>query len=353
MEAILTNFKKPNTRHFYAYKNRGKFIYGLNVDYANIENTIIVPTDDIDKDLQAIDRGLVKPKELIYLNVRAIPMLNIRITISLSLIFTFFYMLSKNKTLTIDGALFVYLLFCGFGVFIASWIVQKSYYFLGQTRARLSTTIYQITSILTISPILVYGLNPGQKGSLFDSLIYLIGATLIVPSLTTILSSINIKNHPGIKEIKYEWRINGRVYGAHPSENENDKPVLYPKGGRGFYPLNPIEYRTLIAYQQVRGDRQKAKQLMTSWHTKPLVIEKVRRLWSLQQFNLPRRLGIFLFRLSASLLCIFLEAIAKQTKFKYLHISVNWLKTQGLYRVFWIYQECEAGLKRLIAMQEI
>lgn len=352
MEASLINFKKPNNRHFYAYQRNGEFKSGLNVDYANIQNTIIVPTDDIDQDLQAIDCGLAKPKELIYFSVRAIPNLNIRITISLALIFTFLSLLSKNKTMSLDGTFFVYLIFCGFGVYIASWIVQKLYYFVGETRANVSSTIFGITSILTISPTLLYGLNLGMKWSLFDSLMYLIFSVFVIPGLTTFLSSINIKNHPGVKEIKYEWQINGRVYSAHSSENANDKPVLYPKGGRGLYPLNPIEYRTLIAYQQARGNRQKAKELMTSWHTKPLVTEKVRRLWSLRQFNLPRRAGIFLFRISASSLGILLEAIAKQTKVEYLYISVNWLKVQGINRVFWIYQECESGLKRLIALQE-
>jgi hypothetical protein len=350
MEEALINFKKPNNRHFYAYQRGGEFISGLNVDYANIENTIIVPTDDIDKDLKAIDGGLAKPKELIYFYVRAIPMLTTRITINLSLMSAFLDMIYKKKSLTFPAALFLYLIAFGLFVFAASWIVQKSYYFVGETRARLSSTVFTITLLVTLLPICVYGLNLGQKWSLFDSFTYLIFSVIAVPTLITFLTSINIKNHPGIKEIKYEWQINGRVYGAHSSEKENDKPVLYPKSGRSLYPLNPIEYRTLIAYQQARGNHQKAKELMSSWHTKPLVTEKVRRLWSLQQFNLPRRVGIFLFRIGASLLCIFLGAIAEQTKVKYWYISVKWLKMQGINRVFWIYQECEAGLKRLSAV---
>ncbi|PHM05725.1 hypothetical protein, partial [Nostoc sp. 'Peltigera malacea cyanobiont' DB3992] len=281
MGKTLINFKSPNSRHFYAYERGGKFISGLNVDYVNIVNTIIVPTDDIDKDLKAIDDGLAKPKELIYVYVRAIPMLNTGIAINASLMCAFIDMIYYQKFLTFPLALCVDLIAFSLLVFAASWIVKKFYYFVGKTRARLSSTVFTITLLVTLLPICTYGLKIVQKGSYFYSFIYLIFAVIAVPSLITFLTTRNIKNHPGIQEIKYEWKINGRVYGAHSSENENDQPVLYPKSGRGLYALNPMEYRTLIAYQQARGDacgglrlRQKAKELITSWHTKPLVTEK-------------------------------------------------------------------------------
>ncbi|MEH2162161.1 MAG: hypothetical protein V7K38_14240 [Nostoc sp.] len=354
MKESLINFKSPDIRHFYAYQHGGEFISGLNVDSVNIENTIIVPTDDIDEDLKVIDEGLVKPKELIYFFVRSIPMLNTQITINVSLMCVLIDVIYYKKYLTFLIAFFFDFIAFSLLVFAASWIVKKFYYFIGETRARLSSTVFTITLLVTLLPICSYGLKFVQKWGLFSGLIYSIFSVLAVLSLITFLTNINIKSHPEIKkEIKYEWKINSRVYGTHFSENENDKPVLYPKSGRSFYTLNPIEYRTLVAYQQTRGDRQKAKELMTSWHTKPLVTEKIRRLWSLEQFNLPRRGGIFLFRIGASLLCIFLKPIAEQTKVKYWDISVNWLKMQGINRVFWIYQECEAGLKRLSSMQEI
>mgnify|MGYP005841152963 CR=1 FL=1 len=140
--------------------------------------------------------------------------------------------------------------------------------------------------------------------------------------------------------------------GSREHLNQDNIPVLYPKRARDFYPLSPMEYRTLIAYQKAQGDRKEVRKLLKVWRTQPVVVEEDARLFARQNSNLLRKLGIFLFRITASLLAMFLEIFGKPTNNKVLNALAQWLKIQGINRTFWIYQECEAAKRRLIATED-
>ena len=237
-------------------------------------------------------------------------------------------------------------------IFILIIIIKYIYFLVGITRFRVLPTIFKITLLLTLfsflSILVIYLSNPAYNSKIFEVFIGLLILPIVFPTLTTFLSSINIKNHRRIK-IETEWRVNGRVYGEHL--NQDNIPVLYPKRARDFYPLSPIEYRTLSAYQTAQGDRKKVRQLLKVWRTKPVVVEEDARLFARQNSNLLRRLGIFSFRITVSLLAMFLGLLGKPTNNNLLNASAQWLKIQGINRTFWIYQECEIALKRLVIMQ--
>ncbi|HEY9729192.1 MAG TPA: hypothetical protein V6D50_22295 [Chroococcales cyanobacterium] len=370
--SFSSNHRKPNLRHFYAYKKDGIFQSGLKLDYVRLKNTVMAPREEaeLDEDIRLIRTGVAKRKEVFYLDTRNFPSLTPRIALRLALLLSTFASiaavfsggafdkngLSNNAFLnllifSISNFLTAYLS-CVFLVFVLTGILKVVYRFVGITRFNVLTTIFNVTFLLMLllsSSMLVFFLwNPAFKGNIHGLIIGIIAWSIILPALTTLLSRINIKQHRRIK-VETEWRVKGRVYQEHL--NQDNIPVLYPTRARDFYPLNPLEYRTLIAYREAQGDRKQVRQLLKVWRTKPLVIEDDARLFSLQNSNLLRRLGIFLFRITASLLGRILEFLGKQTKNQVLNGLAQGLKIQGINRTFWIYQECETALERLMVAQ--
>lgn len=367
-----SNHRRPNPRHFYAYRKNGVFQSGLKVDYVRLTNTVIAPREEaeLDEDIKLIRTGVAKCKDLFYLDTRNFTSLTLRIALSLAIIvstllsiaaFVSGEIVEKNgfsnnvflNFLIVYASSFVgSLLYFLFLMFILIVIIKYIYFLVGITRFRVLPTIFNITLLLTLflfsSIWVAYLSNPARNSKVFEFPIGILILPIVFPVLTTFLSSINIKNHRRIK-IETEWRVNGRVYGEHL--NQDNIPVLYPKRARDFYPLSPMEYRTLIAYQTAQGDRKQVRQCLKVWRTKPIVVEEDARLFARQNSNLLRRLGIFLFRITVSLLAIVLELFGKPTKNKFLNVLAQRLKIQGINRTYWIYQECEAALKRLIATQ--
>lgn len=371
---VSSNHRKPNLRHFYAYKKEkdGVFQSGLKIDYVRLTNTVMAPREEaeLDEDIRLIRTGVTKCKEVFYLDTRSFTSLTLRIALNVALIlstlasFAAFFSgeISKNTDLGNDvllKLLFFYIsqflttfVSCAFLGFILTFILKQIYSFIGITRFRVLPTIFNITFLLILLPSLFLlfslSLNSAPKTNMPGLMPGILFGSIVLPALTTFLSSINIKNHPRIK-VETEWRVNRRVYGEHL--NHDNIPVLYPKRARDFYPLGPMEYRTLIAYQTTQGDRKQVKQLLKVWRKKPLVLEEDARLFSLQNSNPFRRLAIFLVRITASLIAMFLELLGKPTNNKALNTLAQWFKIKGLNRTFWIYQECEAALKRLISTQ--
>lgn len=364
-----SNHRKPNLRHFYAYKKDGIFQSGLKLDYVRLTNTVMAPRQEVelDEDIKLIRTGVAKCKDLLYLDTRNLTSLTLRIALSLALIlstvssvvvalfggvpvavglssnvlirFLILYVLNFSQSL---------MAFCLI-VFILTFAIKQVYFLVGITRVRVLRTTFWATFfsvLLTYSAtLLAFLFHQNSLSNITEIIISIPVASSVVAALSTFISSINIKNHPRIK-IETEWQVNGRVYGEHP--NHENIPVLYPKRGRDFYPLEPMEYRTLIAYQTAQGDRKQVKQLLKVWRTKPLVIEDDRGLFSRQNSNLLRRLIILLLRIIASMLAIFLEFLERLINSKTLNALTRWLKIQGVNRVFWIHQECEVALKQLI-----
>ncbi|MFL9458121.1 hypothetical protein AB0758_44750 [Tolypothrix bouteillei VB521301_2] len=366
---VSSNHRKPNLRHFYAYKKDGIFQSGLKVDYVRLTNTVMAPREEaeLDEDIKLIRTGVAKCKDLLYLDTRNLTSLTLHIALSLALILSTVSSvaalfggvpvavgLSSNVLIRF---LILYILnffqslmaFC-IVVFILTLAIKQVCFIVGITRFRVLLTTFYVTFMsvfLTYSVTLfAFLFHRNSISNITELIISIPVASSVVATLTTFLSSINIKNHPRIK-IETEWQVNGRVYGEHP--NHENIPVLYPKRARDFYPLEPMEYRTLIAYQTAQGDRKQVKQLLKVWRTKPLVIEDDRGLFSRQNSNLLRRLIILLFRIIASMLAIFLEFLERLINSKTLNALTRWLKIQGVNRVFWIHQECEVALKQLIA----
>ncbi|HEY9612544.1 hypothetical protein [Allocoleopsis sp.] len=369
---VSSNHRKPNLRHFYAYKKDGVFQSGLKVDYVRLTNTVMAPREEteLDEDIKLIRTGAAKCKELFYLDTRNFTSLTLRIALSLALILSTSASIAAFLSGQVPGkaglgnnVFLIFLMFyalnffqslmaCGFLIFILTWIMKQIYLLVGITRFKVFNTIFNITFLLmfVLSFLMLYVLlqNPAFKNNVFGMIIGILIWSILLPALTTFLSSINIKNHRRLK-IETEWRVNGRVYGEHL--NQDNIPVLYPKRARDFYPLSPMEYKTLVAYQTAQGDRKQVKQLLKVWRTKAVVVAEDARLFARQNSNLLRKLGIFLFRITVSLLALFLEILGKTTKNKLLNVSAQGLKIKGINRTFWIYQECEAALKRLVAMQ--
>ncbi|MBD2207766.1 hypothetical protein [Calothrix sp. FACHB-1219] len=365
-----SNHRKPNLRHFYAYKKDGIFQSGLKLDYVRLTNTVMAPRQEaeLDEDIKLIRTGVAKCKDLLYLDTRNLTSLTLRIALSLALIlstvssvvvalfggvpvavglgsnvlirFLILYVLNFSQSL---------MAFCLI-VFILTLAIKQVCFLVGITRVRVLRTTFWVTffSVLLtyLATLLAFLFHQNSLSNITEIIISIPVASSVVAALSTFISSINIKNHPRIK-IETEWQVNGRVYGEHP--NHENIPVLYPKRGRDFYPLEPMEYRTLIAYQTAQGDRKQVKQLLKVWRTKPLVIEDDRGLFSRQNSNLLRRLIILLLRIIASMLAIFLEFLERLINSKTLNAITRWLKIQGVNRVFWIHQECEVALKQLIA----
>lgn len=363
-----SNHKKPNLRHFYAYKKDGIFQSGLKLDYVRLTNTVMAPRQEaeLDEDIKLIRTGVAKCKDLLYLDTRNLTSLTLRIALSLALIssmvlgiaalfggFPGAVGLSGNILMVL--ILYVWMFFqsiisFGIVVFTLTWAIKQVYFLVGITRFRVLPMIFFVAVlyifIAILATLLAFLFHGNSISNIAELIILILVAIIVFPALTTFLSSINIKNHPRIK-IETEWQVNARVYGEHP--NQENIPVLYPKRGRDFYPLAPMEYRTLIAYQTAQGDHKQVKHLLKVWRTKPLVIEDDIGLFSRQNSNLLRRLIILLFRIIASMLAIFLEFLERLINSKTLNALTRWLKIQGVNRVFWIHQECEVALKQLIA----
>jgi hypothetical protein len=365
-----SNHRKPNPRHFYAYRKGGVFQSGLKVDYVRLTNTVMAPREEaeLDEDIRLIRTGVAKCKDLFYLDTINFTSLTLRIALSLAIIVSMFLIIAAlfygeivekndfsnnlflNFVIIYLSAFFGSLVYFSFWIFIFTVIIKYIYFLVGITRFRVLPTIFNITLLLMLflfsSIWVVYLSNPARNSKIFEFSRGMLILPIVFPGLTTLLSSINIKNHRRIK-IETEWRVNRRVYGEHL--NQDNIPVLYPKRARDFYPLSPMEYRTLIAYQTAQGDRKQVRQQLKVWRIKPVVVEEDARLFARQNSNLLRRLGIFLFRITASLFAMFLEFLGKPTKNKFLNALAQRLKIQGINRTYWIYQECEAALKRLNA----
>ncbi|HEY9601554.1 MAG TPA: hypothetical protein V6C85_08090 [Allocoleopsis sp.] len=369
---VNSNHRRPNLRHFYAYKKDGVFQSGLKLDYVRLKNTVMAPREEaeLDEDIRLIRTGVAKRKEVFYLDTRNFTSLTPRIALRLAFLLSTFASIATvfsghifDKTDLSNNVFLIFLIFyvsnflttyigCIFLVFVFTVILKLVYGFVGITRFNVLTTIFNITFLLMLllsSSLLFFLLwNPAFKGNIHGSLVGIMAWTIILPALTTLLSGINIKKHRRIK-VETEWRVNERVYQEHL--NHDNIPVIYPTRARDFYPLNPLEYRTLIAYREAQGDRKQVRKLLKSWRTKPLVIEEDARLFSLQNSNPLRRLGIFLFRITASLIAMVVELFGKPTNNKILNTLAQWLKIQGINRTYWIYQECEAALRRLMTTQ--
>jgi|GEM_PF-6207042 len=366
--------KKPNTRHFYFYldKRLNVFKSGLDLDNVRLSNTIIVPKDaqEIDDEVNLINSGSAKYKKLFYISRKRITSLTQQITtglmVSLCLIFLLILLrdynwleikkiwatMSSNPSILLSfvwGVVVIFLgLLWGFKkiIYSATLLLKMFYLLIGKNRARVSHTVFLIIFSVTLLPLPIYSLlgfyYPEQvakyKIDTVEFYIMTLAGAIVLSGLTTFLTMINLQNNQYIN-IEQEWHVNKRVYGSHL--NLDKIPVLYPKRGKNFYTLNPKEYRELIAYQVAQGDRQKVKELLTNWRIKPLVVEQDARIFNSQKFDLPRKLAIGLFRLTASLLGQIVAMISNKQKF--LQISVNWLRRQGINRVYWIYQECEAA----------
>ena len=88
MAEASSNHRKPNVRHFYAYKKDGVFQSGLKVDYVRLTNTVMAPREEaeLDEDINLIRTGVAKCKELFYLDTRNFTSLTLRIALSLAII---------------------------------------------------------------------------------------------------------------------------------------------------------------------------------------------------------------------------------------------------------------------------
>jgi hypothetical protein len=353
MQDKAPSFKKPNKRHFYAYQYRSNIESGLSLDCIRFQNTVIVPGIDVDKDVKVIESGTAKYKELLYLPVHWLPSLNWRIIIVLSIILSLMNHLPGSKTsLDISGSLFIFLLACSFYVFVATWIIRYFYQFIGVNRVKVHNAIFNIVFFITGGTTLyAYITHSGSAAlNLFWQLSNLVIALYLAPALVTFFSCINIRANNRIK-IEHEWQVDGRSYGGHL--NQNNEIVLYPKAGEGFYPLDALEYKALLAYQTTQGNQIKAKELIRVWRTQPLAEKIDDKLMRIKQFNLPKQLGLLLFKASAPSIGLLLENVAEKFDVKVLVKSGNWLKRQGFNRVFFIYQDCESALTHLSQIRHL
>jgi hypothetical protein len=340
-------FKKPNKRHFYAYQYQGNIESGLTLNYIRFQNTVIVPGIDVDKDVKVIESGKAKYKELLYLPIYWLPSLNWRIIIVLSIILTLMNHLPGSKTsLDISGSLFIFILCCSLYVFVATWIIRYFYQFIGENRVKVDNAIFNIVLFVTgTSTLYAYITSSGSAAlNLFWQLVNLLIALYLAPALVRFFSCINIRANNHIK-IEHEWQVDGRTYGGHL--NQNNEIVLYPTAGKGFHPLDALEYKALLAYQTTQGNQIKAKELMRVWRTQPLAEEIDEKLMRLKQFNIPKQLGMFIFKAAAPSIGLLLESVGKNLSIKVFANLGNWLKGQGFNRVLLIYQDCESALNHM------
>ena len=348
MQNEVINFNRPNDRHFYAYRYRGNIQSGLNLDYVRFQNTVILPGINVDEDVEVIESGIAQYKELLYLPVNRLASINWRIIIVLAIVITVTSHLPGSKmSLDIAGSLFVFLIACWFYISFATWLIRHFYQFIGEGRVKVSSAIFKIALFVTGTSTLYSYLMGSINITLnpFRQLVDLVIVLYVIPALVTFLCCIKIHANHYLK-IEHEWQVSGRIYGGHL--NENNQITLYPKTGEGFYPLDALEYKALIAYRATQGNQMKAKELMRVWRTKPLIKPIDEKLMRLKQFNLPRQLGFLLFRATAPFVGSLLEKIGTTSDAKVLAKLGICLKRQGFDRVFLIYQECEFALKQFL-----
>jgi hypothetical protein len=333
--------KPPNDRHFYAYRRGQAVRSGLNIDYIKFQNTVILPGTDVAGDVAAINAGQAKYKELLYIPVHSIPILNLRIALSFGLYLCIISVLSGNT----NSAILVYFAATWAYAWVGTRIAMMFYRFVGESRAPIASLVWNIIFvIILISTWWGYQGGGMHLGNIFFHALYLIFALLITPYVVTWLAMINVKNMRRVK-VEPEWSVNQNVYGGHL--NKKHEMVLYPKRGSSFYLLDPDEYKKLIAYREAGGDRAKAKVMLQVWRSKPLATEFDQKLMLTQKYNLLRQLMNLGVGLSTTLFALIFGALGRRSNHPVFRMLEDRCKKLSFNRVFWIYQDCESA-KRLM-----
>jgi hypothetical protein len=285
MQNTTIRFKSPNSRHFYAHRYRGELQSGLKLDHVKFQNTVIRPGIDVESDVEAIESSNAQYKQRFYLSVHRLSALNLRLSIALAIVLTSFqYFPGSTPKLDLISAFLINLMTAGIAMFGISWIVKQVYRVSGENRVDATAFAFNVTLSLTgFSMLFSYITWSGiARIDILQQIICGIFSFYLIPLVVARLTCWKLNYNRHIK-IEHEWIVHDRTYGVHL--NQNDQAVLYPKAGEGFYPMNALEYKKLIAYQSTQGDPIKAEELFRLWRSQPLDDEYQNKLMQMQQFN--------------------------------------------------------------------
>lgn len=382
MHSPLNNGKKkrPNSRHFYLFKDKkdGSFKSGLTLDNVQLDNTVIVPVKPfvIDEDVRLINEGLANYKKLVFLKTQNMHKLALPLAIGFSGTVLFYFSLSiilpiifdrpNLHTLNYSEVIYAILIASLSLIFVipAYWliffilinIIKFFCLFIGLQRIKVFKFIFNFLFVFFVFIAIGTAFMSNEdidfekKANFFQFFLPLFFVTGLMMFTGIIISCFLLQLVDRFLIIEHEWIINKKVYGEHL--NQDNIPVLFPKRGKGFYNLDPQEYRKLMAYQQSNGDPKKTKALLNMWTTKPIIDPKKAKIYRLERLNPVKIIVIFISRIIVSLLAllfeccdVFLTGIIGRPAV----IAVRkWLKVRGINKVYWIYTECEAATKTLI-----